>query len=222
MIIDAHCHVARGEARHFVCEPFSGEARAGDVVFYGTHPWEYLNWDGGGRLREALKSNPSSGVGEIGLDRLKERDIPAAMREAFVQQLEIASEFRRPVVLHGAKCWGEVMKACAPYVGSIPSFLFHGFSRSGGLLPEIERINGFVSVGGAVMNDHAVNYRKLVREMPAELLLLESDASADNKDELPPIGEILVKVAQLRGVEPMELERVISENAQRFLGAKIF
>lgn len=217
-MIDSHCHVARGEERHIICEPFSGNVREGDAVFYGTHPWEYLNWDGGERLRNLLASNASAGVGEIGLDRLKERDIPTAMREVFAQQLEIAAEFRRPVVLHGAKCWGEVVKACIPFAGIIPAFLFHGFSRSGGLLPAIRQINGYVSVGGAVMNDHAVNYRRLVQELPAEMLLLESDATAANRDELPCIGEILAKVAQLRGIDPVDLDRVINENARRFLG----
>ncbi len=217
-MIDAHCHIARGESQHFICEPFVADAvQEGDIIFYGTHPWDYMNWDGGSRLRGVLQQNPLAGVGEIGLDRLRDKAIPEAMREAFIGQLRIAAEFHRPVVLHGAKCWGEVVKACGEYAGEIPAFLFHGFSRSGGLLPEIKRIGGYVSIGSAILNDHAVNYRRLVKEIPEEMLLIESDATETNKSELPHICEIMTKVAEIRGVATRDLNEVIAANAKKFI-----
>ena len=138
--------------------------------FYGLHPWQVQDLGEAALLplHEKLSADPHAGVGEIGLDRLKSRVVDPAQRAAFAAQLEDAAEFRRPVVLHGAKCWGEVVAACRPYAGRIPAFLFHGFSRSGGLLPEIVALNGFVGVGAALLNDHAVNYRELVREVPIE------------------------------------------------------
>ena len=152
--------------------------------FYGVHPWEvaraerapYQGDECVAELRAALEADEHAGVGEIGLDRLKVKTIPSEQRAVFAAQLEIAAEFRRPVVLHGAKCWGEVVAACRPYAGRIPAFLFHGFSRSGGLLPDITALNGFVGVGAALLNDHAVNYRALVKEIPLERLLVETDA----------------------------------------------
>ena len=146
--------------------------------FYGLHPWQAIELGEAALLplRENLSTDPHAGVGEIGLDRLKEKTISLAQRTAFAAQLEIAAEFKRPVVLHGAKCWGEVVAACRPYAGRIPAFLFHGFSRSGGLLPDIAALNGFVGIGAALLNDHAVNYRTLVREVPIERVLVETDA----------------------------------------------
>ena len=139
-------------------------------MFFGTHPWNADSFDEP-VLRARLAADSSAGVGEIGLDRLRERDIPQRMRDVFAAQLEIAAELQRPVVLHGAKCWGEVVKACLPFAGRIPAFLFHGFSRSDGLLPDIIKLNGYVSVGAAVLNDHAVNYRELVKKIPSGRLL---------------------------------------------------
>ena len=43
-------------------------------------------------LRSRLAADSSLGVGEIGLDRLQTREIPAAMREAFEAQLRLAAE----------------------------------------------------------------------------------------------------------------------------------
>ena len=184
-------------------------------MFFGTHPWNADSFDEP-VLRARLAADSSAGVGEIGLDRLRERDIPQRMRDVFAAQLEIAAELQRPVVLHGAKCWGEVVKACLPFAGRIPAFLFHGFSRSHGLLPDIIKLNGYVSVGAAVLNDHAVNYRELVKKIPSGRLLVETDRTPENAVSSPSVAEIAAKVAELRGVGASALERILDDNADRF------
>lgn len=213
---DAHCHAGDGESRCFLCSPFVIPAPEGAVVFHGAHPW-YLDEFDEARLRTRLAEEPSAGVGEIGLDRLRDRTISPRMREVFETQLAIAAEFARPVVLHGAKCWGEVAKACRPYVGRIPAFLFHGFSRSDGLLPDIAAMNGFVSIGPAILNDHAVNYRELARKVPLSMLLVESDRTAENAADVPRVREVAAKLADMRGMPLPELVAALEANADRFL-----
>lgn len=213
---DAHTHIVRGESRSFICAPFASEARPGDAVFYGCHPWFLGDFDIH-TLRVMLEQHPRAGVGEIGLDRLRDREISPLMRGVFRMQLELAAEFRRPVVLHGAKCWGEVVKACMPFVGRIPAFLFHGFSRSGGLVPDIVKLNGFISIGPALLNDHAVNYRELAKAVPADRLLVESDATDETAASLPAVADIAVLLAGLRGVSAAEMESQLEANADRFL-----
>ena len=219
---DAHCHCRTGVDRHFVCEPFGGEPGEGDMAFFGVHPWAFLDGTAAEdgwleRLRERLVADPSAGVGEIGLDRLKVRTIPDAMREAFRAQLALAAELRRPVVLHGAKCWGEVVKEAEDCPsGLAPAYIFHGFSRSAGLLPRIFALNGFVSVGPAVLNDHAVNYRELVKSVPADRLLAETDRTSPDEAG-PGVGEVVAAIARLRGVAADALAAQLDANAARFL-----
>ena len=222
---DAHCHIPRAEARHFICDPMGakpasplGTIPKRDVFFKGWHPWFLEGFDRGA-LRAALSAEPCLGVGEIGLDRLRSREIPAQMSEAFAAQLEIAADFCRPVVLHGAKCWGEVVKACRPYLGRIPAFLFHGFSRSKGLLPEIEAMNGFISFSPALLNDHAINYRELAKAVPERMLLVESDATEETALSAPSASDVTAKLAELRGLSNEAMAAVLEENADRFLGA---
>ena len=220
---DAHCHVTGGD-------PSVREFLIGRD-FIGVHPWEAGNCSDCSdcsivRLRGALVADLRLGVGEIGLDRLKEREISPRMREVFETQLRLALEFGRPVVLHGAKCWGQVVKTVQhltieqsnnPNNRPIPSFLFHGFSRSDGLIPDIVALNGFISVGPAVLNGHAVNYRELVKKIPIERLLVETDRTPENASECPSVRDIAAAVAELRGVSVAELERLTDENAERFL-----
>lgn len=228
---DAHCHVSCGD--HSVRELLVGRD------FFGVHPWETMGKLKVGswklkvdeELRTLLIANPKAGVGEIGLDRLKCRDIPPLMREVFEAQLALAFELGRPVVLHGAKCWGQVVKAIVNYElrimkyepgdGKRPSFLFHGFSRSDGLIPDIVKLGGFISVGPAVLNDHAVNYRELVKKIPLDRLLVETDRPEGTGETgaspaRPLIGDVLAKTAELRGISAAELERITDENSERF------
>ena len=143
------------------------------------------------------------------------------MRETFEFQVRLAAEFHRPVVLHGAKCWGQVILAIQSLIPDprslIPSFLFHGFSRSDGLIPDIVALNGYISVGPAVLNGHAVNYRELVKKIPIERLLVETDRTPENAAKCPSVRDVAAAVATYRNMSFAELERITDENADRFL-----
>ena len=216
---DAHCHVTGGD-------PFVREFLIGRD-FIGVHPWDAGDQGSGigdqvmVALKRRLQEDSRLGVGEIGLDRLKEREISPRMRELFETQLKLALEFRRPVVLHGAKCWGQVVSVIRSLIPDprslIPSFLFHGFSRSDGLIPDIVALNGYISVGPAVLNDHAVNYRELVKKIPIERLLVETDRTPENAAECPNVRAVAAAVAELRGLSLSELEVLTDRNADNFL-----
>ena len=216
-MIDAHFHRAQF-ATYF-------SHAAGEVRFYGCHPWQAADFapDGAARLAATLAAEPRAGVGEIGLDRLRRPDAAsrARQREVFIVQLEVAAHLRRPVVLHGAKCWGEVVQACQPFKGRIPAFLFHGFSRSGGLVRDMIALNGFISVGPALMNDHAVNYRALVAQLPPDRVLVETDLDVDSAGatHTSVCDGVYAQLAALRGLSVSELVAEIEANAARFLAA---
>lgn len=207
---DAHCHFSASD-------PTVRELLVGRD-FFGTHPWQFETYDAS-RLRERLSDNPEAGVGEIGLDRLKAKEIPPRMREVFEEQLALAMELNRPLVLHGAKCWGQVVSAVRAAKLRFPGYsrgiLFHGFSRSDGLIPDIVTLGGYISVGPAVLNDHAVNYREMARKIPRDRLLVETDRDAE---EIPPtVSEVAEKLAVVLGLPVDELERLVDVNVRRYL-----
>lgn len=210
-MLDAHYH--RGVFDTFLALD-GGERR-----FFGVHPWQVEESPPDiPALRGMLEADASAGVGEIGLDRLKSRDISPLQRSAFADQLGLAAEMGRPVILHGAKCWGEVVKACVPFAGRIPSFLFHGFSRSTGLLPDIFAINGFVSIGPALLNDHAVNYRTMAANLPLERILVETDAQWDDPiAHEKQIADIMERLAALREMRTEDLRVSLADNLSRFV-----
>ena len=86
-------------------------------------------------------------------------------------------------------------------------------------MPDIVALNGFVGVGAALLNDHAVNYRELVRVVPIERVVVETDADYGRAGARPSLGEILCKLAELRGMESAALEAIVDANAARFVEA---
>ena len=218
-VADAHCHVPDGAAACFLCDPCDEAGAPGVLLrFRGVHPWDAERYDEAA-LRRALEEDAHCGVGETGLDRLKTREISAAQRAAFASQLALAAEYSRPMALHGAKCWGEVVKAAKPWKDRIPGFIFHGFSRSTGLVGEIAAMGGFIAIGPALLNDHAVNYRALAKRIPADRVLVESDATADNAAETPSAEAVAEFLADLRGVPRPDFFALLDDNAARFAGA---
>ena len=205
---NAHYHIAGATMLSY---------RRREFRFHGVHPWNADAAPSGcvEEIARKVAADPDAGVGEIGLDRLRFSRATPAQRDLFARQLEIAAEFRRPVVLHGAKCWGEVLRMVEPFAGRVPSFLFHGFSRSGGLIPGIAAVHGFVSVGRAVLNDHAVNYRDLVKSLPQDRILVETDddgVAPDVRDGM--LSAVFLKVSELTGIT----EAMLDANAAGFLG----
>ena len=90
---DAHCHVTGGD-------PSVREFLIGRD-FIGVHPWDAGSFspedlrrkteDLASRLASSASSPlPCPGVGEIGLDRLKDKNISPKMREVFEAQLKLA------------------------------------------------------------------------------------------------------------------------------------
>ena len=67
-----------------------------------------------------------------------------------------------------------------------------------------------------MLNDHAVNYRELVKKIPLDRLLVETDRTETSASTCPPLADVLSKVAELRGMAVEELERQTDANAMAF------
>lgn len=199
----------------------------------GVHPW-YV-----GRLpetwladlEESLAAHPDAPVGEVGLDGLR-RDVPRDLQgRVLAVQLELAVRFSRPVVLHGARIWGDLAAALRPYAAKVPGFVAHGFGGSLDVLRDLLAMGGYISFAGSVCNPSAVHVRAAAAQVPADRLLIETDAP----DIFPPGGVsasptdsrlnqpanlrlVLAAVAEIRQQSPDDVAAATSANARRVYG----
>lgn len=145
---------------------------------FGVHPWyaDPLPPDWMERLESFLALRPDAPVGEIGLDGI--RDLPSReiQRKVLVAQLEMAIRLRRPVVLHGARAWGELLAVLRPLASRLPGFVGHAFGGSAEVLRDWVALGGFLSFAGTVCNPMATRVRAAVSATPDDRLLIETDA----------------------------------------------
>ena len=170
----------------------------------GIHPWDAASRE----VAEVVDDIAAAEVvGEIGLDAVCDID-PERQLFVFREQLALAEQFEKPVVLHCVRRFEQMMRVLAEY--RLRAVIFHGFIGS----PEqakcaIER-GYFLSFGERTF--HSPKTIKALRQTPINQLFIETDESHT------PIAEIYEKIAELRGISLDQLLSATKENFERILG----
>jgi TatD DNase family protein len=179
-------------------------------------------------LHQGRSDDRLVGVGETGLDfhhNFAPRD---RQEELFRFQLELARKVRRTVVIHARQSEARVCEILAEYPELSGRFVFHCFSAD---IPTARRIldmGGFLSFTGIVTFRNARVTRAVARYVPAERLLLETDAPYLSPEPVrgqrPNEPALLLHtarfVASLRGMPTEELAAITTANAIGLFGLK--
>ncbi|GAB2182279.1 TatD family hydrolase [Denitratisoma sp. agr-D3] len=172
-------------------------------------------------LRRYL-SNGAVAVGEIGLDYFVEPRDEARQLHFFVEQLKIAREMALPVILHVRRAIDPILRELRriKVVGGI-AHAFNGSIQQAEAFIKLGFVLGF---GGAMTYEKANHLRRLARDLPAESLVLETDApdiapewkwkQRNEPGELMAIAEVL---AELRQQGVAEVMATTGTNALRVL-----
>ncbi|MDY0021347.1 TatD family hydrolase [Arenimonas caeni] len=174
-------------------------------------------------LADWLASRRPAAVGEFGLDYFVEGLDPEAQRLYFRRQLELAREFDLPVVLHARRAVDEVIAALRR-VGGLRGVV-HSWSGSEEQARQLFALGFCLGIGGPVTYERARRLRRTVAAMPADCLLLETDAPDQpdagrrgQRNEPGFLPTVLETVAALRG-EPVErVAETTTANALRLFG----
>ena len=155
--------------------------READVWFaLGLHPL-YVNDAGPEDLEHlrqrvmAVRDHPRFvGIGEIGLDYFVPGLDPARQQTVFEAQVRLAAEFGLPVILHTRRSVDAVTKQLRRF--RPPSGIAHAFNGSPQQAQHLIGLGMAIGFGGAMTFDRARNIRRLAASLPAESLVLETDA----------------------------------------------
>ena len=127
-------------------------------------------------LRELLQMKPVVAVGECGLDYFRNFSTPAAQRAAFVGQLEIAAELRKPVFLHQRDAHGDFAAILEDFRGKLCG-VAHCFTGGAPQLETYLDLGLYIGVTGWICDERrGLELRGVVPRIPADRLLLETDA----------------------------------------------
>jgi TatD DNase family protein len=94
--------------------------------------------------------------------------------ELFEAQLDIASKYTLPVIIHARKAVEDVINSLHKYPGL--RGVLHSYSGSLQQAKRLIDLGFLVSFGGPVTYPKASRLRQLVAELPLDCIMLESDA----------------------------------------------
>ena len=159
-------------------------------------------------------------IGEIGLDyyRTTESGERELQRGRFAQQLELAHLVGKPVIIHCREAHEDMISMLPVYRGVMHSFT--GTTEQA----RIYREKGyFIGLNGIVT--FSKTYEEMVRSLPLDRLLLETDAPYlapapyRGKRNVPSYVDIVGRsIAVIKGLEPATLFEVSTRNAEALFG----
>jgi TatD DNase family protein len=197
------------------------DAHDGVYAVVGIHPHE-AGEEHDLELVRALLGHPKAvALGEIGLDHYRDYAPRAAQQRLFEQQLELARERGKPVVIHTRAADEETAATLGSFDGTV---VLHCFS-SPHLLPAALDRGWYVSFAGNVTYKNAVDLRLAATQVPAERLLAETDCPylapqpvRGRTNEPAYVRYTLEELARARREDPAELEAQIERNANACFG----
>ena len=150
---------------------------------YGLHPW-YIH-ERSQRWLENLGhwlKQDGTPVGEIGLDRWLRKDNLEEQVEVFLAQWSLANEHKRAVTVHCLKAWGRLLELVESHPHEGPGFLLHSYGGPVEMVPEFLNLGAYFSFSGGFMHPRKSRQLEVLKTIPMERLLLETDAP----EMLPP------------------------------------
>ncbi len=159
-------------------------------------------------------------LGEIGLDYYRDRAPRPAQRALFRKQLALALELGLPVVIHAREAFGDLLEELRQ-AGPGLRGVMHCFSGTPQEAYAFLELGLYISIAGPVTYPRATRLAEVVRLVPRDRLLLETDCPwlppqrhRGQRNEPAYLLEIAQEVAVLRGETLEEIARNTTENAR--------
>ena len=249
-LVDTHCHIDGEEYERDRDEMIARAGRAGVKLLVnmgdrmessergvklaaryenvytgvGVHPEEAFPFTQADddRLAAWTKEPRVIAIGEIGLDYYWEKDEEKRQlqRDMFIRQLALARDLDLPVCIHDREAHGDMLKILQTE-GRENRGVIHCFSGSVELARELLKLGWYLGIDGPVTYKNAKKGLDVVREIPLDRLLLETDSPyltphpyRGRRNEPGLVRLVAEKAAELRGISLAELARQTTQNAR--------
>lgn len=195
----------------------------------GTHPHEVSKSHFDTKEFEKLVASPKVvGIGECGLDyfRLGDESKKENQKKIFVEQIEFALKYDKPLMLHCRDSYDDVLDILEVYKKAEGDKLrgnSHFFAGN------IEQAKRFLEIGftmsftGVITFTH--DYDKVIKYLPQDMIMSETDAPfvapvphRGKRNEPVYVIEVVKKLTEIRGEEIEKLNNGIMENCKRVFG----
>lgn len=177
------------------------------------------------QLADLLAHPKVLALGEIGLDYHYDFSPRDVQKSAFIAQMRIAANARKPIVIHTREAWDDTLALIEQHwsphgIGGI----MHCFSGGPDEARRALDLGFYLSFGGIVTFPKAVDVQAAAKSAPSDRILIETDApylapvpKRGKRNEPALIVHTARKLAELRGESYEALCSAATENFRRLL-----
>lgn len=145
----------------------------------GLHPHHAENWGSSiaAQIEELSRQPEVVAIGECGLDYFRDLSPRPIQRTAFSAQLELAVSADLPVFLHQRDAHPDFVAILREYRPHLKECVVHCFTGNEDALVDYLSLGCYIGITGWICDERrGLSLQKLVREIPHNRLLIESDA----------------------------------------------
>ena len=161
-------------------------------------------------------------VGETGLDYHYALESKPLQIASFEQQIEIANKVNKPLIIHTRSARQDTMDMLIQGGAEKCGGVLHCFTEDYEMAKRALDIGFYISISGIITFKNAEELRDVVRKLPLDRLLVETDSPYlapipyRGKPNQPAyVRETCEYVATLKGVSTEEFARITTENGQK-------
>lgn len=188
----------------------------------GIHPHDASAWQENTNqlLLDLSRQKKVIAIGETGLDYYRNLSPRDRQKKVFARQLELARQVSLPVIIHSRDAGEEVFG----FIKDFPELtgVIHCFSGTLFEARKFIELGWYLGITGSVTFPKATVLQEVVREIPLERLLLETDAPylapqphRGQRNEPSYLGYMAAAVAMLKNVEVSVVAQQTTANAQK-------
>lgn len=193
------------------------------VASVGVHPLD---------VKEGLASaddlvtwsqhNKVVALGETGLDYYYSEDDKLLQQESFVVHLQAATQARLPVIVHTRDAREDTLSLIKEHGCEESAGVLHCFTENWDMAKRAIDMNYMISISGIVTFKNAVELRDVVKQIPLDRLLVETDSPylapvpyRGKPNEPKYVREVAEYIAELKQVSFEELAQITTNNFYR-------
>lgn len=174
------------------------------------------------KFRVLLKNQKVVAIGEIGLDYYYEKQPRNIQKEVFDQMLSLALETDLPVIIHNRDSDEDLIEILSRELNRGLRGLIHCYTGSLEAARVLLEFGFFISFSGIITFKNAESLRDVVREIPLDRILVETDAPyltpvpmRGKRNEPAYVLHTAEAVARIKGLDLKEFQETVMGNAKK-------
>ncbi|WP_156061458.1 MULTISPECIES: TatD family hydrolase [Bacillus] len=173
-------------------------------------------------IKELSQHEKVVAIGEMGLDYYWEKSPKDVQKEVFRRQIALAKEVNLPIIIHNRDATEDVVTILKEEGAAEVGGIMHCFTGSLEIAKACMEMNFYISFGGPVTFKNAKKPKEVVKDIPSDRLLIETDCPyltpapfRGKRNEPSYVKYIAEQIAELREIRFEELAELTTENAKK-------